>query len=300
MSIYCGNNFYDSVGKTIGTPYQCLKKGIGTGLHASLQTYNPRYAPIDQTNKFCGDSQVPPGMVRGSRADCFRKGYGTGLRIQYERIHGPYQDISLPSVPTSDPNESFQTAQSSQPPELSYPAIPIGIPTGINDVTEYCSVPSNPSSGLGQPPSYSPPYSSSDLSRSVGPSSYISSYSPSDPPYTPSDISSGVGPSRYISAYSPSDPPYTPSDISSGIGPSSYISAYSPSELSRSELSNGVDFNLTRFLIKITICGIFAGLAMCLFKKNKPVAIILSVVLIFLIFFTEIFSGIIDYLYSLV
>jgi hypothetical protein len=85
--IYCGNNAYDIGDRRLGTRYECLKMGIGKGLHSDLKGYNPNYKEIDETNTYCGTKQTPPsGKVFGTRTDCLRKGIGIGKKLHYEKI----------------------------------------------------------------------------------------------------------------------------------------------------------------------------------------------------------------------
>lgn len=87
MTTYCGNNKFElqSGDKVLGTPYQCLRKGIGAGLNAPSSGTN-EYEPIDPpAPTFCGTSQPPDGKVMGTRGTCFRKGFGVGQRIKVER-----------------------------------------------------------------------------------------------------------------------------------------------------------------------------------------------------------------------
>ena len=86
MSIYCGNNRNDPKlihgGYTIGTNYDCLRKGIGLGRG---MPYDPRYSneynPIDKRKFYCGKSKVLPKkgyFANGSPSICLRKGVGIG------------------------------------------------------------------------------------------------------------------------------------------------------------------------------------------------------------------------------
>jgi hypothetical protein len=83
--IYCGNNLYELGNRRIGSPYQCLKKGIGRGLHLDLTDFNPNYSPIIPDNTYCGNNNPPPGKVIGTPASCLRKGIGIGKKMQYDQ-----------------------------------------------------------------------------------------------------------------------------------------------------------------------------------------------------------------------
>lgn len=86
-AIYCGNNRYELTrNKRLGTPYECLKQGVGVGLHSSLKGYNSQYAPIIQNNTYCGTAAVPPaGKTIGTPTQCLMKGVGIGKKLQYEK-----------------------------------------------------------------------------------------------------------------------------------------------------------------------------------------------------------------------
>ena len=83
--IYCGNNLYDLGNKRIGTPYECLRKGIGKGLNSDLTGFNPNYQAIIPDNTYCGTGRPPAGKRRGTPTSCLRKGLGIGKKLQYER-----------------------------------------------------------------------------------------------------------------------------------------------------------------------------------------------------------------------
>ena len=83
--IYCGNNLYEIGNRRIGSPYQCLKKGIGRGLHLDLTDFNPSYSSIIPDNTYCGNKNPPPGKVIGTPTSCLRKGIGIGKRMQYDQ-----------------------------------------------------------------------------------------------------------------------------------------------------------------------------------------------------------------------
>lgn len=109
MPIYCGNNRFEIRGRRLGTPYECLKKGIGYGLHSDLSGYNPRYEPIFETPKiYCGNGPPPDNREQGTPAACLRKGVGVGKKIQFSRNFSggarpqTYQpELNLPEPPTN-------------------------------------------------------------------------------------------------------------------------------------------------------------------------------------------------------
>lgn len=86
--IYCGNNLYEVGNRRIGTPYECLKKGIGQGLNSDLADFNPNYQPIIADNTYCGTGTPPPGKQMGTSTSCLRKGVGIGKKLQYDRGRG--------------------------------------------------------------------------------------------------------------------------------------------------------------------------------------------------------------------
>jgi hypothetical protein len=83
--IYCGNNSLhpDLVNgiKVLGSRYQCLRKGIGTGLNLPLDPdYGGPYAPIDNRRIYCGNAVVLPDGYdsMGNLSQCLQKGVGIG------------------------------------------------------------------------------------------------------------------------------------------------------------------------------------------------------------------------------
>lgn len=89
MPTYCGNNnsnprlIHNGGDHIIGSRHQCLKKGIGLGIHMPIDpSYNGPYNPIDQRKFYCGDNaMLPPGYdAFGTLQQCFTKGVGVGRR----------------------------------------------------------------------------------------------------------------------------------------------------------------------------------------------------------------------------
>jgi len=85
--IYCGNNAKSvdilNGSKVIGTRYACLKKGIGKGLHSSVDNnYIGEYEPIDTRKIYCGTTEnLPDGYdLMGSLPQCLQKGIGIGKK----------------------------------------------------------------------------------------------------------------------------------------------------------------------------------------------------------------------------
>jgi hypothetical protein len=83
--IYCGNNSLHpdllNGTKIMGTKYECLKKGIGTGLNAPFDSnYTLPYQAIDDRKIYCGNQAVlPPGYdIMGNAPQCLQKGVGIG------------------------------------------------------------------------------------------------------------------------------------------------------------------------------------------------------------------------------
>lgn len=88
QQIYCGNNLYEVGNRRIGTPYECLRRGIGQGLNSDLTGFNPNYQAIIADNTYCGTGTPPAGKQMGTPTSCLRKGFGIGKKLQYERGDG--------------------------------------------------------------------------------------------------------------------------------------------------------------------------------------------------------------------
>lgn len=102
MEIYCGNNQFElGPGKRLGTPHECLKKGVGQGLHSDLTRFNPNYQAIIPDNSYCGSGVVPQGKTMGTPASCLRKGVGIGMKLQFERSGGRAPPPSRASTTSS-------------------------------------------------------------------------------------------------------------------------------------------------------------------------------------------------------
>lgn len=99
QQIYCGNNLYEVGNRRIGTPYECLKKGVGQGRHSDLAGFNPNYQAIIADNTYCGTGAPPAGKQLGTPMSCLRKGFGIGKKLQYER-GGGNDGGQLPRRPT--------------------------------------------------------------------------------------------------------------------------------------------------------------------------------------------------------
>jgi hypothetical protein len=86
--VYCGNNRYEVKGKNLGSPHQCMQKGIGVGLHMDLSGFNPKYESIVADTTYCGSGSPPKRrQKKGSRVQCLQKGIGVGKRLQYKHKH---------------------------------------------------------------------------------------------------------------------------------------------------------------------------------------------------------------------
>lgn len=85
VKIYCGDQRPIPIDyEREGTRYQCLRKGIGVGLHLDL---NGRTLPQSDPNRprlYCGDKeQLPDGYVDFATSyQCLRKGVGVGMYKQ--------------------------------------------------------------------------------------------------------------------------------------------------------------------------------------------------------------------------
>jgi hypothetical protein len=85
--IYCGNsaNYNGLITGTHvpGTNYQCMRRGIGIGLHLPYdESYTQPYAPIDGRKFYCGNAPAPPigggYFAIGSASKCQQIGVGVG------------------------------------------------------------------------------------------------------------------------------------------------------------------------------------------------------------------------------
>ena len=104
---YCGNNAQDpelvAGNRILGTPYGCLRKGIGVGLN---QPYDPSYLgaymPIDQRRVYCGNQPAAPdGYDRiGSLPHCLQKGVGIGKRQRAERGAPRFRVLTRYALPS--------------------------------------------------------------------------------------------------------------------------------------------------------------------------------------------------------
>jgi len=111
MTVYCGSNQLNSqlIGqggnKTIGTRNECLRKGIGVGLHMPLDlSYNGPYQPIDQRRFYCGDGNLPIGYdSNGTLQQCFTTGVGVGRRTIAQRAIGAPAALGVAQVPVFSP-----------------------------------------------------------------------------------------------------------------------------------------------------------------------------------------------------
>ena len=92
--IYCGSNSLNPQlvanggVKTIGSRHQCLRKGIGQGLHMPVDLgYNSPYQAIDPRRFYCGDNAVLPAgyTANGTLQQCFNTGIGVGRRQLAQR-----------------------------------------------------------------------------------------------------------------------------------------------------------------------------------------------------------------------
>ncbi len=90
VRIYCGpNNNIPENYDTKGTRYQCLRKGIGVGLHLPANRRPPgvlpdgTIIPLDPNRErwYCGNQVPHPAGYVGYATpyECLRKGVGVGL-----------------------------------------------------------------------------------------------------------------------------------------------------------------------------------------------------------------------------
>jgi hypothetical protein len=101
--IYCGNNALhpDLVNgiKVMGSRYQCLRKGIGTGFNLPIDPdYGLPYEPIDNRKIYCGNQNILPDGYDslGNAPQCLQKGIGIGkLQKAQEDLDAPELDNGL-------------------------------------------------------------------------------------------------------------------------------------------------------------------------------------------------------------
>lgn len=89
--MYCGNNLLHASltngTSVLGTRYECLRKGIGTGLNLPLDIgYLGQYQPVDARRMYCGNrDNIPIGYdYVGNLAQCLQKGVGIGKKMKAE------------------------------------------------------------------------------------------------------------------------------------------------------------------------------------------------------------------------
>jgi hypothetical protein len=89
--MYCGNkaNHISIIEGTrvLGTNYQCMKKGIGVGLHLPYDSeYSEHHIPVDPRKFYCGNADVPPVagdyLAVGSPSKCLSVGIGVGKSMR--------------------------------------------------------------------------------------------------------------------------------------------------------------------------------------------------------------------------
>lgn len=109
VKIYCGpkQNIPDEYDSR-GTRYQCLRKGIGVGLHLPKDRRPPGLAPDgtrtpqdpDREKKYCGNKNPHPSEYDdfATPYECLRKGVGVGLWQRYEKDD---EKEFIPSPPPS-------------------------------------------------------------------------------------------------------------------------------------------------------------------------------------------------------
>ena len=99
--MYCGNNAL-KLGPNVrqGTPYECLRRGIGLGMHSEEPSVP--YRPINPSTIYCGNGFPPDGKTAGTPSQCIQKGYGAGLSMRRRDDESPPpapERLSLPMTP---------------------------------------------------------------------------------------------------------------------------------------------------------------------------------------------------------
>lgn len=94
---FCGNENYLPNGyKKFGTNYECLKKGIGTGIivtenkikNGDTSIRNKVLKKSKKGKKYCGTQSITPDGYRkkGDRYTCLKKGYGLGMMLTKQKF----------------------------------------------------------------------------------------------------------------------------------------------------------------------------------------------------------------------
>ena len=108
MPFYCGNNGNSPLlvanggNRTIGTRHDCLRQGIGVGLHMPLDpSYLNPYNPINNTRYYCGNGALPAGYdANGTLNMCHGIGIGVGRR---KRAEAPVPPLAGPAAAPAPP-----------------------------------------------------------------------------------------------------------------------------------------------------------------------------------------------------
>lgn len=90
LGIYCGNNelFGDIVSgaRAWGTPYACMRKGVGVGLNLPRDREYRNYRPRAKRKVYCGTRALPDGYACvGNLPQCLQKGVAIGKRQRWVR-----------------------------------------------------------------------------------------------------------------------------------------------------------------------------------------------------------------------
>ena len=91
---------------TLGTRYQCLKKGFGVGRHLPLPPkLDQNYMPIDERKIYCGNEDNLPASYDylGNLPLCLQKGVGIGRNVKIQQykasgVWGKYKYIYAFSI----------------------------------------------------------------------------------------------------------------------------------------------------------------------------------------------------------
>lgn len=135
VKIYCGSKqnlpeTYD----TRGTRYECLRKGIGVGMHLPPDRRAPT-GPRSPIRKYCGNKeQLPEGYHDfATPYECLRKGVGVGL---HKRPHEEKRDVDNEEPPPPPPPPSPESPSSPSPESQIFQVevlspLPNPLPSGI-------------------------------------------------------------------------------------------------------------------------------------------------------------------------
>lgn len=86
---FCGLGPLPDSQTRYGSPYECLRKGVGVGIHSQREFREGVYVPPAE-RVFCGTKEdLPFDYTRfGNRYECLKKGVGAGMVVRNKRRNG--------------------------------------------------------------------------------------------------------------------------------------------------------------------------------------------------------------------